>query len=64
MRYLFFLSIVATGLYALVTGPRQIELAMTPQMSVEEKIRRMDEMNSSFAFETTGWRIPASINEN
>lgn len=60
MRYLFFVSVMATGLYALITGPSQVEMAVRADLPVEEKIRRMDELSASFSYRPQTFRLPAS----
>lgn len=62
MRYLLFISLMVTGMYALITGPRQVEIAIAADLPIEDKIRRMDEISANFSYGNL--RLPASQSEN
>jgi len=58
MNYLFFLAIVTFSLYAMWTGPRNIEVALNSPASIDQQIRRMDQVNLELQ---TSSRNPASL---
>ncbi|MBX3018266.1 MAG: hypothetical protein KF767_10280 [Bdellovibrionaceae bacterium] len=62
MRYLLFISVLMTGMYALITGPRQVEVAIAADLPIEEKIRRMDEINATYSYGSL--RLPANQSGN